>query len=81
MSLLYRVFAAFASRDSELARPGARLPSHNRDARARNSNSKHEQEADQSENATQYVRRLIYRLASVRQRKGRFPGQMPNSIP
>ena len=52
-----------------------------RDARARNSNSKHEQEADQSENATQYVRRLIYRLASVRQRKGRFPGQMPNSIP
>jgi len=30
---------------------------------------------NQNENATHYTRRLIYCLARVRQRKGRFPGQ------
>jgi len=47
-----------------------------RDARARNSNSKHEQEADQSENATQYLRRFIYYLRQRPSAQERFPGQM-----
>ena len=49
MSLLYRVFAAITSRDSELAGPGARLPSHIEMREPENSNSKHVQEADQNE--------------------------------
>ena len=49
MSLLYRVIAVFASRDSELARPGARLPSHIEMREPENSNSKHVQEANQTE--------------------------------
>jgi len=66
MSPLHRVPAAFAPRGGE---PASR--------ETRNTKEKR----NQNENATRYVRRLIYRLASVRQRKGRFPGQMPNTIP
>ena len=39
----------------------------------RNANKKQ----NQNQNATRYIHRLIYWLAIVRQRKGRFPGQMP----
>ena len=53
----------------------------NRDARARNSNSKHVQEADQSEkNPTQHLRRLIYFLRQAIQlvsTKDGGLGQMP----
>ena len=57
VSLLYRVFAVFATRDSELARPGARLPSHIEMREHETLTRKHEQEADQSEsNVTRYIR-------------------------
>ena len=70
MSSLYRVPAAFAPRDSEPARRGARRLSHIE-------MSGHEtltRKKNKNKNATQYIHRLIY---YHRQRKGRFPGQMP----
>ena len=73
ISLLYRVPAAFAPRDSEPARRGARRLSHIE-------MSGHEtltRKKNKNKNATQYIHRLIYWLALVRQRKGCFPGQMP----
>jgi len=45
-----------------------------RDERHENSTRYSKEKQNQYENATRYVRRLIYCLASVRQRKGRFPG-------
>jgi len=72
-----RVPAAFAPRGSEPARRGARRLSpvemSGTKTLTRNTNKKQ----NQNENATRYIHRLIYCLASVRQRKGRFPGQMP----
>jgi len=57
MSLLYRVTAVFASRDSESVRLGARLLSHVEMRELETLTRKHEQEADQSEkNATRYIR-------------------------
>ena len=49
MTLLYRVFAVFATRDSETVRRGARLLSHIEMREHETLNSKHVQEADQSE--------------------------------
>ena len=73
MSLLYRIPAVFAARDSEPARRGARRLSHvemsGTKTLTRNTNKR--------KNATRYIHRLIYWLAIVRQRKGCFPGQMP----
>jgi len=75
MSLLHRVPAVFAPRGSEPARRGARRLSpvemSGTKTLTRNTNKK------QNQNATRYIHRLIYWLAIVRQRKGRFPGQMP----
>ena len=72
MSLLYRVPAVFAPRDSEPARRGARRLSHvemsGTKTLTRNKNKK------KNKNATQYIHRLIY---YHRQRKGCFPGQIP----
>ena len=43
----------------------------------KNKNQNENQNKNENKNATQYIHRLIYWLALVRQRKGRFPGQIP----
>ena len=81
VSLLSRVLAAFAPRGSESAqtrRPSAlSYREELRETLTRNTKEKQ----NQNVNATHYTRRLIYCLVRVRQRKGRFPGQMLNTIP
>jgi len=80
MSLLSRVPAAFAPRGSEPARHGARRlsPVEMSGTKTLTRNTKEKQ--NQNENATRYTRRLIYCLAIVRQRKGRFPGQNARTL-
>jgi len=73
MSLLYRVPAAFAPRGSEPARRGARRLSPVEMSGTKNSTRNTKEKQNQNENATRYIRRLIYCLAIDRQRKGRFP--------
>ena len=74
MSLLYRVPAVFAPQDSEPARRGARRLSHvemsGTKTLTRNKNKK------KNKNATQYIHRLIYWLALVRQRKDVSPAKL-----
>ena len=70
MSSLYRVPAAFAPRDSEPAGRGARRLSHVEMSGYETLTRK----KNKNKNTKQYIHRLIY---YHRQRKGRFPGQMP----
>ena len=67
-----RVPAAFAPRDSEPARRGARRLSHVEMSGTKTLTRKKNKNKDK--NATQYIHRLIY---YHHQRKGCFPGQMP----
>ena len=76
MSLLYRVPAAFAPRGSEPARRGARRlsPVEMSGTKTLTRNTKEKQ--NQNENATRYIRRLMYCLAIDRQRKEVSPAKL-----
>jgi len=82
MSPLYRVPAAFAPRYREPVRRSDRLPSHVEMCGHENSNSKEEreQECHTAHTPAYILSPTLFWSALVRQRKGRFPGQMPNTI-